>query len=88
MASLRELQVEVPSVIIADLNMPVMNGWDFLEKCPTGIPIVVLSGQDVPATPTHPDVALMLQKPITMSGLIGALAPFLGELKPIDDLSA
>jgi DNA-binding response OmpR family regulator len=70
------LDQERPSAIVVDLMMPVMDGWDFLQQCPEGIPIVVISGAyDVERTRTHPDVAAVIQKPVTMEALVGAVAP-------------
>jgi DNA-binding response OmpR family regulator len=65
-----------PSVMVVDLMMPVMDGWDFLLKCPEGVPIVVLSGvADIDRTRAHPDVAVVLQKPVTLEVLLNAVKP-------------
>jgi DNA-binding response OmpR family regulator len=65
-----------PSVMVVDLMMPVMDGWDFLLKCPEGVPIVVLSGvADIDRTRAHPDVAAVLQKPVALETLLGAVRP-------------
>jgi two-component system, OmpR family, response regulator MprA len=73
---LLDQEQERPSAIVVDLMMPVMDGWDFLQQCPEGIPIVVISGAyDVERTRTHPDVAAVIQKPVTMEALVGAVAP-------------
>jgi len=70
------LDQERPSAIVVDLMMPVMDGWDFLQQCPEGIPIVVISGAyDVERTRTHPDVAAVIQKPVTMEALVSAVTP-------------
>lgn len=80
--ALRHLVYETPSVIIVDLKMPVMDGWDFLEKCPAGIPIIVVSGHgDVGRTRAHPDVAAVIEKPLTLAVLRAALAPLVGGLE-------
>jgi CheY-like chemotaxis protein len=75
---LRKLAQEVhPAVIVADLMMPVMDGWDFLQRCPEGIPIVVLSGTaDIQRTKAHPDVVAILQKPVSVDVLVKAVQPF------------
>jgi DNA-binding response OmpR family regulator len=66
----------LPAVMIVDLMMPVMDGWDFLQKCPEGVPIVVLSGvADIDRTRAHPDVAAVLQKPVTLEVLLKAVKP-------------
>lgn len=76
--ALRQLQTDPPSVIVVDLMMPIMDGWDFLEKVPEGIPIVVMSALDeVHKALAHPDVKAVLQKPVSMDDLAGAVAPFL-----------
>lgn len=77
--ALRQLMHETPSIIMVDLKMPVMDGWDFLEKCPAGIPIVVISGMgDMERTRLHPDVAAVIAKPVTMVTLRETLAPLVG----------
>jgi CheY-like chemotaxis protein len=78
--ALRKLQYEDrPAVIVVDLMMPIMDGWDFLEKVPEGIPIVVMSALDeVHRAKAHPDVKAVLQKPVTMDDLAEAVSPFLG----------
>ena len=52
LAQIRQQYENDPSVIITDLEMPVMDGWDFIEHLrtdyeergrPQGIPVVVLS---------------------------------------------
>jgi CheY-like chemotaxis protein len=77
---LRKLQEEAPpAAIIVDLNMPVMDGWDFLQQCPPGIPVIVLSGMDDrQRTEAHPDVAAVLQKPVSIETLVRTLAPLVG----------
>jgi CheY-like chemotaxis protein len=76
--ALRKLQEhEAPAVIVVDLMMPIMDGWDFLEKCPAGIPIVVVSALDeVHKAKAHPDVRAVLQKPVSMDDLSKAVGPF------------
>ena len=77
--ALRQLVHETPSIIMVDLKMPVMDGWDFLEKCPAGIPIVVISGMgDLDRTRAHPDVAAVIHKPVTLETLRETLAPLIG----------
>jgi CheY-like chemotaxis protein len=82
--ALRKLQEDgPPRLMVVDLNMPVMDGWDFLQQCPPGIPIVVLSGvDDVYRTRAHPDVVAVLQKPVTMDALLGAVMPLIGRTTP------
>jgi CheY-like chemotaxis protein len=65
-----------PGVILLDLNMPVMDGWDFvraLERMPAlpRIPIVVMSGvasdHDVPPRETD---AGFFKKPLNLDALL------------------
>ncbi len=58
-----------PSVILLDLMMPRMDGWEFLRRQsadPTvaGIPTIVLSGSNLPARAKH-----QLTKPIDVERL-------------------
>lgn len=82
--ALRKLKDDgLPVLMVVDLNMPVMDGWDFLQQCPEGIPIVVLSGMDdVYRTRAHPDVVAVLQKPVTLEALLGAVMPLVGRTAP------
>lgn len=52
LAKIRRSHKRDPLLIVLDLNMPIMNGWDFIEEMkkdlkekgkPFGIPIIVLS---------------------------------------------
>jgi CheY-like chemotaxis protein len=76
--ALAQLQtLERPDLIILDLMMPVMNGWDFhahlksKENLQT-IPVLLLSAYVRKGTHTGPqDVAGALQKPVSTEDLIG-----------------
>lgn len=69
-----------PSVILLDLMMPTMNGWDFIrqisqDEALARIPVVVLTGYvkmagDVPI----PGTAAILSKPIEVPTLLAVLA--------------
>lgn len=62
-----------PDLIFLDLNMPVMNGFEFLQACEHGhmkkINIVILTSssnqKDVEATQQFPQVKYYLNKPLT-----------------------
>ena len=52
LAKIRKTHTRDPLLIVLDLNMPIMNGWDFIKEMtkdykaagkPAGIPIIVLS---------------------------------------------
>ena len=62
----------LPGLVLLDLMMPVMNGWEFLEvvgKDPLlkGIPVVVLTAA---ARPDVPGVAGVLCKPMDLKALL------------------
>ncbi len=74
----RELP-ELPAVILLDLNMPVMDGWEFrqhLRHQPNlaGICVAVLSGEwDLPSVAASLGVSWFLAKPIDPPQLLTLL---------------
>jgi len=70
-------QIEFPKLTLLDLNMPVMNGWEFLEEYVkngfqdvfNSTQFIILSStidpQDVNKSKTYPMVIDFLSKPIT-----------------------
>jgi two-component system nitrogen regulation response regulator NtrX len=75
---------DAPSIILLDLMMPQMDGWEFLEcinKEPTlsGIPVAIMSAhpsvrQDFDNRPTHFGAFFLLPKPIDLSRLLAIVA--------------
>jgi CheY-like chemotaxis protein len=70
-------QIEAPRLILLDLRMPVMDGWQFLaerarRRHPT--PVVLLSG--LASIPDAPGVADFLSKPVDFEKLRGCLDRF------------
>lgn len=68
-----------PGVILLDLNMPIMNGWDFvraLERMPAlpRIPIVIMSGvtSDREVPPRETDAGFF-KKPLNFDALLTAV---------------
>lgn len=70
---------EKPSVVLLDLMMPVMNGWEFLkafkkEESYAGIPVVILSAFADRATIIGGDAISVLRKPINLDALFAVLS--------------
>jgi CheY-like chemotaxis protein len=62
-----------PGLILLDLMMPVMDGWQFLDRLSTDpqlhqVPVVVLSANT--GGPARGDVILYLRKPIDLDRLV------------------
>jgi CheY-like chemotaxis protein len=71
-----------PGVILLDLKMPVMDGWQFLaareaRSVAPRVPIVLLSG--LAFIPNAPGIADFLSKPINPSRLLACVQRFCGE---------
>ena len=76
-------QSDPPFLILLDLMMPVMNGWQFLaeqERDPSlsGIPVVVLSGDVREGAPGSLHVDGYLRKPIDLDVLLATVRKFSG----------
>ncbi|HEY8279294.1 MAG TPA: response regulator [Bdellovibrionota bacterium] len=71
--ALLQLEKHKPGLVLLDLMMPVMNGWEFLEhknKTPelSDVPVLVLSA--VPGKPYVPGALACLKKPIDLQRLM------------------
>ena len=77
--ALTKVQARAPSVIVLDLMMPVMNGWDFLNACRAypacaGVPVVVTSAyRRLPETAASLGVTACVAKPFDLRVLLGAI---------------
>lgn len=68
-----ETGIDVPEVILFDLNMPVLSGWDFIEefhKMNTGIPTFIFTSSIDPADKEksyrYPEIKAFITKPLTL----------------------
>ena len=71
--------MEPPQLILLDLKMPIMDGWQFLSERSAAaaspkVPIVLLSG--LPFIPNAPGVSDFLSKPINPSRLLDCVRRF------------
>lgn len=72
-SGLEVLEHEHPGLVLLDLMMPEMNGWQFLEKKShipdvSKIPVLVISA--VPGSPSIPGALGFLKKPIDLDRLM------------------
>jgi CheY-like chemotaxis protein len=70
--------IENLGLVILDLLMPVMNGWDFVERMRqrdelASVPVVVHSSAPSPAIP---GVTRILQKPLLFERLISVVSEY------------
>jgi CheY-like chemotaxis protein len=69
----------LPGLILTDIMMPVMDGWEFLEKktsdpAISAIPVVVLSAYSKQEKPPQVEIAAFLEKPFSIKELIATIA--------------
>lgn len=79
-SALEAIDAERPDIIFLDLNMPDMNGWDFLHKMDElsiGNKVAIVtsstSREDMEATKSFQNVIDFLVKPINREDLIATL---------------
>ncbi|HEX9304049.1 MAG TPA: response regulator [Thermoanaerobaculia bacterium] len=78
-------RIDPPALILLDLKMPVMDGWEFLsersrDRASRHVPIVLLSGLSF--IPDAPGVADFLSKPIHPPRLLECVRRFCGNPSP------
>ena len=81
LVSLKDPSTEKPHLILLDLMMPVMDGWEFLKaKSSSGeiadIPVVVCSAAPDQRLPKDVPV---LRKPIDLGRLVDVVRPYCGD---------
>ena len=65
-------ELGLPDIILLDLSMPVMNGWQFLEQLrdqwpEPRPPVIVVSGEDRAIAPAATQI---LKKPVEFAGVL------------------
>lgn len=78
--AIERIEHDTPHVILLDMIMPVMSGWDVISRvnnedrqCP--IPVIVISGQPQPdGELPHPCILSWLEKPVSLEQLVTALS--------------
>jgi CheY-like chemotaxis protein len=68
-------KMSLPDIIITDIMMPVMTGWEFLERAAensalASIPVIILSAAEKKETLKHPKVLAFLPKPVALATLM------------------
>jgi CheY-like chemotaxis protein len=88
--ALRQAERLLPDVIVMDLSLPVMDGWEATRRLKRdsrtqGIPVIVLTGH---ALPEHAEAArqagcdLVITKPCLPDQLLDAIRRILGTARP------
>ncbi len=71
---------EKPDLILLDLIMPIMDGWEVIAKVNSEereppIPVIVITGQRSTEKPDHaPAIAAWLEKPVSIELLVETIA--------------
>jgi CheY-like chemotaxis protein len=74
------IQAERPDLILLDIAMPVMSGWEMLDRVnppesSTAIPVIVVTGQSAPEGGAGRScIADWVVKPVSISELVQVIA--------------
>ncbi|HVJ89679.1 MAG TPA: response regulator [Labilithrix sp.] len=80
--ALQALARDTPSVVVLDLMMPVMDGWELRQRMLADpalrdIPVIIMSGSANLAQSTmHLRPARVLRKPVPLNDVLDAVVPF------------
>jgi DNA-binding response OmpR family regulator len=85
---LRQLRLDPPSVLVLDIRLPGMSGWDLLQtmaddKSLSEIPVIVMTASATNinfAAPGYTNVVQWLVKPVSVHELIHAVKKAINEL--------
>lgn len=81
---LKNNQEELPGIILLDINMPIMDGWEFLNEFrkiqsenSTKIPIYIVSSsianEDIEKSKSYPEIIDYLSKPLELETLVSII---------------
>jgi CheY-like chemotaxis protein len=81
---LKKNQEALPGIILLDINMPIMDGWEFLNEFrkiqsenSTKIPIYIvsssISNEDIEKSKTYPEIIDYLSKPLELETLVSII---------------
>jgi CheY-like chemotaxis protein len=84
-----EAATSQPDLILLDLDMPVMNGREFLSRlahlqCITRPIVIIITGQDPRGIA---GAAAVLRKPVSISQLLGLMQDLTRSQKPVTGIS-
>ena len=93
---LEKLKQDVPDLILLDLIMPDLDGWEVLNRIRQderlkSIPVVILTAKQLTADVAHkkaPHITEYLVKPVTKEGLISVIKDITSSSKKLGDFIA